>query len=99
MDTLHHDPQVLFLMVASYFLLADVSWAAEAVSENHLLDILWGFCNLTVSFLPTDRFPSKLVALFFKGVLCSLGLMECPCVPKPMETVRWQTAFHLHVQE
>lgn len=74
-------------------------WAAEAGSKNCLLSSLWGFCNLTVSCLPIDRFPSKLVALFFKGVLWSSGLMECLCVPKPVERVRWQTAFHLPVQE
>lgn len=66
MDTLHHDPQVLFLTVASFSHLQMSPWAAEAGSENHLLDIPWGFGNLAVACLSTDRFSSNWLPCFSK---------------------------------
>lgn len=68
-------------------------------SENWLLGVLLGVCSLTVLCPPRGRFPSKSVALFFKGVLCLLGLMECPCVPEPRETLQWQSPIQRSVQE
>ena len=86
MDTLHHDPQALFLMVASFPICKCLPGQQKlGVKITYL--IFLGIWQLSC-FMPIHRWILfELVALFFKGVLYSLGLMGCPCVPKLMETV------------